>query len=48
VLTVEIKSETPYRSIQWFSTGYMLHKYRSSAVTTWHSNGQKSILRDTG
>jgi len=41
MLVFEIKSEAPCCSIQWLSTGDMLHKYRSLAVTNWHTNGQK-------
>jgi len=43
MLTVEIKREVPYRSIQWKTIGNIFHKYRSSAYTEWHTNGQKYI-----
>jgi len=60
VLTVELKRDTLYRSIQWITIENIIqetlyryiqwttiesrfHKYRSTAYTRWHDNGQKFV-----
>jgi len=41
MLTVEIRRDTPDRSIQWKTIGYILHRHRSPVYTGWSDNGKK-------
>jgi len=43
MLAVEVKTEVPYRDVQWLTLKKYLHRYCSPAYTRWHYSGQKYI-----
>jgi len=41
VLTIEIKREIPYRTVQWRTIGSTLHRHYNQACIEWHIAGRK-------